>query len=161
MSSVEMPAPLEAPSPRERVRSESQCSNESPTAAVLSLGVGDANVDVFPSLSPFDRRVHSSPRSSDRFDGVSRREKSDDTLSDAFHTARPGVKGTAPRAQVSFAADATAARQALLAADGIMQRLQAINAQYGVSMIANVGIDTGDVRAGILGRRNVSYQVWA
>lgn len=48
--------------------------------------------------------------------------------------------------------------QALLAADAILQHLVDMNAQYGVAMTANIGIDTGDVWAGILGRRAVSYQ---
>lgn len=49
--------------------------------------------------------------------------------------------------------------QALSAANAIMQRLHSMNEEYGVAMMSAIGIDVGDVRAGILGRRAVSYQV--
>lgn len=49
--------------------------------------------------------------------------------------------------------------QALAAANSIMQRLRDMNEEYGVAMMSAIGIDIGDVRAGILGRRAVSYQV--
>ena len=49
--------------------------------------------------------------------------------------------------------------QALLAADAIMTHLKSMNSEYGVAMAATFGIDFGDVSAGILGQRTVSYQV--
>lgn len=164
----------------DRVRSYSQSSNESLEDAGTfgneerTVDVGDSSQSsrFAPHVSPgrhvastTQRSVSGKPPSPvstlevDHFASVVCHGQSCGSRSAAAKPAR-SCTADGGSSRVHASSDKRAARLALEAADGIMRRLRAINNQYGVAMTANVGIDTGNVRAGILGSRHVSYQVW-